>query len=245
MSLFLTLLSFVCAAGLVVLLVPAAPMPATSLRPSAGFLQEQLRLARDRIRARPAETRKELAELLRQFSALLDSGRGEAQAWADLRETWRRRSSDHRLTQLCTQVAAAETAGAGTAEGIRRWMGQEPHQDPELAGVLCRLIGVTALSEQTGAPLSELVEQLAASVDESAELAAAVQTATAGPRLTQLILTLLPVGGLALGQIMGAEPLAMLFGGIVGLGCLVAGLLFLCAGRLWSHRMIRTVRRYA
>lgn len=245
MSLFLTVLTFVSAAGLIVLLVPAPRAVGSSTRPTTGLLRRLLPLIRDRLRTRPAETRKDVAQLLRQFAALLDSGRSEAQAWADLQEIWHRRSPDHPLTRLCAQVAAAEAAGAGTAEGIRRSLGVEPDQDSELSSLLARLVGVTALSEQTGAPLSELLEQLAASVDDSAELAAAVQTATAGPKLTQLILTLLPVGGLALGQVMGAEPVTMLFGGVFGLACLAAGLLFLGLGGLWSHRMIHAVMRHA
>ncbi|WP_120006740.1 type II secretion system F family protein [Nesterenkonia muleiensis] len=245
MSLFLGLLAFVCAAACVLLLVPALREATTSLRRAVSFFSRLPLLVRERVQARPAETRKEAAELLRQFAALLMSGRGEAQAWTDLRETWRRRAPDHQLTKLCAQVAAAEAAGAGTAEGLRRCLAAESDRDPELTRLLTRLVGVTRLSEQTGAPLSELVEQLASSVDDSAELAAAVQTATAGPKLTQLILSLLPVGGLALGQTMGADPLAMLFGGGLGLICLAVGLLFLGAGSLWSRRMIQSVMRHA
>lgn len=188
--------------------------------------------------------RKDAAELLRQFSALLQSGRGEGQAWTDLREQWRRRDPDHPLGQVCATVAASESAGAGAAQGLRRCLEHSPHLDPQLARTLRRLLAVTALSEQTGAPLSQLVEQLADSMDDSAELSAAVHTAVAGPKLTQLILTLLPVGGVGLGQIMGADPLASLLGGGFGLACLVGGLCFLLLGRWWSERMIQTVMRH-
>lgn len=244
MKTYLMVLACVCAVGLVLLLIPAVQH--TAVR-GDSWIQRVRRLADDTwrdMRARPAETRKDMAQLLRQFAALLDSGRSEGQAWADLRKTWQLRSPEHPLTGLCTQVAAAEAAGSGTAEGIRRWLAAEPaHQSSELGRLLSRLVGVCALSEQTGAPLSDLVEQLAISVDDAAELAAAVHTSTAGPKLTQLILMLLPLGGLVLGQVMGAAPVAMLFGGFLGLACLVSGALLLAAGGLWSHRMISRVMR--
>lgn len=246
MSLMLLLITICCAGAAVLLVLPAntrRPGPARAL----PALLARCRALRPNTRHQPGQLRRETAELLRQFSALLASGRGEAQAWVDLRETWRRRAWDHPLTAVCRHAAAAESSGAGTAEGLRRALAARELNSPsgpELRRLLNRLLAVTALSEQTGAPLSALVEQLADSVDSSAELAAAVQTATAGPRLTQLLLTLLPVGGLGLGQLMGAQPLAALFGGGLGLACLAGGTLCLLAGRVWSARMIRTVLRH-
>jgi tight adherence protein B len=234
-----------CAAAMVLVAAPArgptktaSPRPLSRMRDWGQQLQQ-------RLRPRPARMRKDVAELLRQFSALLVSGRGEGQAWEDLRRTWRNRDPDHALSRVSAQIAASEAAGTGTAEGLRRYVAMHSDSDPELTRLLNRLMAVTALSEQTGAPLSELVEQLADSVDEAAELTAAVETATAGPKLTQLILTLLPAGGLALGQIMGASPLATLLGSSVGILCLSAGLLLLGAGRLWSRHMIQKVTRHA
>lgn len=190
----------------------------------------------------PEQLRKESATLLRQFSALLQSGRGEGQAWGDLLAHWRRRDPDHPLTVVCAQAAAAEASGYGTAEGLRRAAAQT--QNLQLRHLVNRLIAVTALSEQTGAALSHLMEQLASAADDSAQLAAAVQTAVAGPKLTQLILTLLPAGAVVLGYIMGAAPIGTLLGGGIGMLCLLAGTGFLVLGRIWSARMIGSVMRH-
>ncbi|WP_158583036.1 type II secretion system F family protein [Nesterenkonia natronophila] len=233
------------AAALVLVVVPAGEHPNTASPSSPSLWRRWGGQLEKRFGPRPARMRKEVAELLRQFSALLVSGRGEGQAWEDLRRTWRSRDPDHTLFRVSAQIAASEAAGTGTAEGLRRYVATHSDSDPELTRLLNRLIAVTALSEQTGAPLSELVEQLADSIDEAAELAAAVETATAGPKLTQLILTLLPAGGLVLGQIMGASPLATLLGSSVGILCLTAGLFLLGTGRLWSRHMIRKVTRRA
>ncbi|NLS11004.1 hypothetical protein HGQ17_13565 [Nesterenkonia sp. MY13] len=245
MSLFLLLLTAGAGAAAVLIAVP----PTVRSERSDVSLRLTLSRARSwvaaRLRPRTAQTRKHAAELLRQFSALLVSGRGEGQAWADLRNHWHRRDPEHPFTAICTQVAASEQAGTGTAHGLRRCLeADSTANDPELSRLVSRLLAVTALSEQTGAPLSGLVEQLAESLDDAAELAGAVETATAGPKLTQLILTLLPVGGVALGQIMGAQPLSLLLGGGLGLACLTGGMLCLLAGRAWSQRMIQAVNNH-
>ncbi|TLQ01428.1 hypothetical protein FEF26_00115 [Nesterenkonia salmonea] len=244
MRLLLIITAAGCAAAAALVAAPSR----TRSHPSSFRMTPRLRDLSQQLahrgRRTPAQMRKDVAELLRQFSALLVSGRGEGQAWSDLRQTWRSRDPDHPLAQVSAHIAASEASGTGTAEGLRRYVAANAGTDPELNRLLNRLVAVTALSEQTGAPLSSLVEQLADSVDESAELAAAVETATAGPKLTQMILSLLPLGGLALGQIMGADPLATLLGSTIGLACMCAGLGFLVAGRFWSHRMIRVVTRH-
>ncbi len=211
---------------------------------------------------RSGQLRREAAVLLRQFSALLQSGRGEGQAWADMRDHWRRRPAaaagmgsvppaegeEHPFAVLCAQVAASEQLGRGSAAGLRRHLRQTQEgsgpAERELRRLVEQLIAVTALSEQTGAPLSRLVEQLAAGMDEASELHAAVQTAAAGPRLTQLVLALLPLGGVGLGQLMGVSPLAALAGSPLGWLCLLAGAVLLAAGWWWSSRLIRGVMRH-
>lgn len=110
-----------------------------------------------------------------------------------------------------------------------------------LTEVLQGLISIHALSQSTGAPLSRLCRKAADSLEDSAALDAAVRTAAAGPRLTQFILAALPLGGLGMGALMGAQPLAVLFGSTLGWGCLLFGLGCLLLGWRWSARMIRAV----
>lgn len=81
-------------------------------------------------------------------------------------------------------------------------------------------------------------------MEDSAALEAAVRAAAAGPRLTQGILAALPVGGVVLGALMGAAPLAVLFGSVLGWGCLLLGLGCMLLGWHWSSAMIRSVARH-
>lgn len=249
--------------GVVVAAVLMLIRPARGFRPGMGPRQWDVRGIWNRLRRgsgdRRAELRRDAAVLLRQFSALLQSGRGEAQAWADLRDHWRRRSplsvraaperavqgGEHPLAAICAQVAASEQLGQGTAAGLRRCVQEmSGRAESDVLRLLEQLIAVTALSEQTGAPLSRLVERLAAGLDESSELHAAVRTAAAGPKLTQLVLALLPLGGVGLGQLMGVSPLATLAGTPLGWLCLVVGAFLLATGWWWSSRLIQGVMRH-
>lgn len=202
--------------------------------------------------------------LLHQYAALLQSGRSQAQAWADLSAHWRSREDSHPLAQICERASSAEHCGLGAVVGLRRSLdsfteGHRPGAGPGprvtpvrvsanatvvLTEVLQRLITIHALSQSTGAPLSRLCRKAAESLEDSAALDAAVRTAAAGPRLTQLILAALPLGGLAMGALMGAQPLVVLFGSSLGWGCLTAGLGCMFLGWRWSTRLIRSVTPY-
>lgn len=186
--------------------------------------------------------------LLRQYASLLQSGRTQAQAWEDLRSHWRSRDPQHPLAILCERVFAAEHAGLGVEVGLRRALkssNAKVREDSKEVprAVIERLVSVHALSQTTGAPLAGLCRQAAASLEEAAALHAAIRASSAGPRLTQHILTLLPIGGLFMGMLMGGSPVGVLLGTALGWACLITGLGILVFGRLWSDRMIRGVAR--
>lgn len=186
--------------------------------------------------------RRDAAVLLRQFAALVDSGRSEAQAWSDVYRHWQSRQHDHPFTEVCATVTAAEHSGLGASYGLSR--AAEQAQNPQVVHLVHRLQAVTALSEQTGTALSRLVEQLAHGFDAAGELASSVQTAVAGPRLTQNMLTVLPIGAIGLGHLMGASPLVTMISHPVGWACLILGVTALLSGRAWSARMIHQVKRH-
>lgn len=59
----------------------------------------------------------------------------------------------------------------------------------------------------------------------------------AGARATAAILAGLPVLGVLLGQLIGAQPLRFLLGGHAGGWLLVVGTMLVCGGLLWSDRI--------
>jgi tight adherence protein B len=87
---------------------------------------------------------------------------------------------------------------------------------------------------------------LAAGLARSAALARAQQAVaddlaseTAAPRATARILGLLPIIGLGLGQLLGADPLRWLVGAPAGWLCLGLGTMLLFAGRCWVQAILR------
>ena len=60
----------------------------------------------------------------------------------------------------------------------------------------------------------------------------------AGARTTAAVLAGMPVLGIALGQAIGADPVAFLLSGGAGGVLLVIGITLSCLGLLWSDRIV-------
>jgi tight adherence protein B len=101
------------------------------------------------------------------------------------------------------------------------------------------------LSEQTGAPLADVLDRLASGLRQDAEVDAEVEAALAAPRATARLLAGLPLVGVALGELIGARPVAVLVGTPLGRVCAVGGLMLAGAGQLWTRSMVRRVVRTA
>ena len=65
----------------------------------------------------------------------------------------------------------------------------------------------------------------------------------AGPRATARTLATLPLIGLLLGVLMGADPIGWLLGSALGLGCLAGGAVLTGLGILWTSRIAAGVER--
>ena len=72
---------------------------------------------------------------------------------------------------------------------------------------------------------------------ERERFSARVDSGMAGARTTAAVLAGLPVLGIGLGQLIGADPLKFLLSGGIGGWLLVAGVMLACCGLLWSDRI--------
>ena len=97
------------------------------------------------------------------------------------------------------------------------------------------------LAETTGAPLADVLDGVASTLREQQALADDLAAALAGPRATVHLLTVLPLGGVLLGELIGARPTHVLLGTGVGRWCAVLGAVLLLLGRWWMGRMVRAV----
>lgn len=95
------------------------------------------------------------------------------------------------------------------------------------------------VAAQTGAPLAQVLEQLAEAVAADAEQAGELTAALAGPRATARVLTALPALGVLVGGAMGARPWQVLTDGGLGSALAVTGIGLVVTGRVWVGALVR------
>jgi len=74
------------------------------------------------------------------------------------------------------------------------------------------------------------------------EVVSEAQGQLSSTRATAVLLATLPIAAIAMGSVLGAEPLAVLLGSTVGAVCLTAGLALSALGWWWIVRQIASVR---
>jgi tight adherence protein B len=93
------------------------------------------------------------------------------------------------------------------------------------------------LAADHGMAISAMMRTVQADIVERQRFWTRVQASLAGARATAVILAALPVLGIALGELIGAAPIAFLTDGVIGGWFLVAGTGLLCAGLWWADRI--------
>lgn len=146
------------------------------------------------------------------------------------------------------EVAAAETGHAGVAGGLRAVAARARLGADVAAG----LRGVAASSSRTaqwerlavywqlgsehGLAIAGLMHAAQRDITERQRFSSQVRAGMAGARASAAILAALPALGVLLGQLIGAHPVRFLLtpgGGWL----LLAGVILVCAGLLWSDRI--------
>ncbi|WP_344165254.1 type II secretion system F family protein [Nocardiopsis rhodophaea] len=175
-----------------------------------------------------ARRRRAVVELTRSFAAELRAGRTPAAAVESAIA-----EAEPPVAAELTPVTAAARSGADLAPAL------------EAAAVLPGTAGLRYLAAcwrvtaGTGAGLADVVDRLSESLMREEELREELAAHLAGPRTTALLLSVLPVAGLAMAALLGGGPLAFLFGTPLGLACLTAGAALDALGLYWTNRMVR------
>ncbi|WP_168200339.1 type II secretion system F family protein [Protaetiibacter larvae] len=97
---------------------------------------------------------------------------------------------------------------------------------------------------ESGAPLAAALDRVADSLRALADADRQIDLAIAGPISTARIVALLPLLGLGMGLLIGANPLAVLFGTVPGAVAGAGGAALLFAGARWNRRLVAAARRY-
>jgi tight adherence protein B len=135
-------------------------------------------------------------------------------------------------------VAARARLGADVAAGLRSVAGHST-----VPGYWERLSVCWLLAQTRGLAIVALVRAAQRDIIERERFASSVSAGMAGARATAAILAGLPVLGVGLGQLIGAEPLRFLLAGGVGGWLLLIGVALACAGLWWSDRITDRVLR--
>jgi tight adherence protein B len=93
----------------------------------------------------------------------------------------------------------------------------------------------------TGAPMADLLDQVAKALRADQAVERTVGSELAGPRATGKMMAVLPLCGIGLGYVLGGDPIGFLVGGPLGWGCLVGGAALAAAGVLWIEWLARQV----
>lgn len=168
-----------------------------------------------------------------------------------------RRGGDLPVGLVCVQVASRLRSGAAPEvawrEELARWgvvpVGGERDVGPVLEGLQGRsrtldsAIAACRLAAHSGAPLADVLDGCSQTIAEADEAERDRARALAGPATTARILAWLPVAGLALGVLVGADPVTVLAGGGLGTLCLVVGVVLALAGRAWIAGLVAAAAR--
>ncbi len=176
--------------------------------------------------------------LLEGLSAALRAGLTPAQACEQVARSAARveaASGGDPLDGLADRLAAQASTGAPLEPTLRA--AADRLASPSLLAAAAGL----AMAERHGAPVVDVLDGLVSALRDAARSAAAVQTALAAPRATATLLGVLPLAGIALGELVGVDPVAVLVGAPLGRVALALGLAATWIGRVWMRRLVRQV----
>lgn len=197
-------------------------------------------LARVSLRKKRAKTDPhEIPLFVHQLTGLLQAGRTPSQLWGDAFGVHGNTGSGFSVAVSPTLQSAHHAAqlGLSVPEVLREAASRT--RDPALRTLWQDLAACQEVAERSGAPLAAVLARYAVQRESQLDSDAARDTALAGPRATVRLLSWLPLFGLAVGYLIGVDPMAVLLGSVPGIAALGAGFVLMVAGRIWSSRLVR------
>jgi tight adherence protein B len=133
-------------------------------------------------------------------------------------------------------IAARARLGADVAAGMR-----SVARRSSLPAHWERLAACWQLAHTHGLAIGTLMQTAQRDLVERQRFSSRVDAGLAGARTTAAVLAGLPAVGIALGQLIGADPVGFLLAGGFGEWLLILGVLLGCAGLLWCDRITGAV----
>lgn len=181
----------------------------------------------------------EIPLFVHQLTGLLQAGRTPSQLWGDALKVHANTSTgfSEAVRPALHSAHQAAQLGLGVPDVLREASGR--CRDSGLRRLWQDLAACVEVAERSGAPLAGVLARYAVQRESQLDSDAARDTALAGPRATVRLLSWLPLFGLAVGYLIGVDPIAVLLGSVPGAAALCAGVLLMIAGRVWSSRLVR------
>lgn len=222
----------VMACAVIVCAALSSLMPWTAVL-ALGLLVATL-LARRRLGLRRHARRQEAAVLQGALDVLVGELRVGAHPVAAIGVA--AKESHGPVARSLSSVAARAVLGADVAAGLRAQA-----QRSASPGHWDRLAVCWGLAQTHGLAIATLMQAAQRDIVERERFHGRVEAGMAGARATAAILAGLPLLGVLLGQMIGADPLSFLFTGGLGGWLLVIGSGLICCGLLWSDRITSRV----
>lgn len=184
-------------------------------------------LTQRRSRSRPRS--EQLADALRTLAAELRAGSTPSEAL--IRST----GSPPLWPGAITAARFGEPIDAGFRADAER--------DPELSEALRQLAACWHVGINRGSGLVVSLDRLVLSLRAQQEVRATVRNELAAPRATGRMLAFLPVVGVAMGYLLGADPIAWFLGTSAGGLVLALAIALTVLGAIWTHRIVQRVER--
>jgi tight adherence protein B len=102
-----------------------------------------------------------------------------------------------------------------------------------------RVDAAVEVAQASGAALADVLDRLDADLRAVERSRASAQAQAAGAQASALLLAVMPVAGVGLGYLIGADPWRILLHTPLGVGCLVGAMVLQLSGLAWAARLAR------
>jgi tight adherence protein B len=219
-----------CAAAVAAVLAVVLPVSVVAACSVVGVTMWMRRTRQVRVRRRAAES----AALQGALDVLVGELRVGAHPVAAFRVA--ATEVDGAVAASLRAVAARARLGADVAAGLHSVARSSPvpaHWE--------RLAVCWQLAQNHGLAIATLMQTAQRDIVERGRFSAKVDAGMTGARTTAAVLAGLPLLGVGLGQLIGAEPVRFLLSGGIGGWLLVVGVVLACGGLLWADHITAQV----
>lgn len=213
-------------------------MSADALHGTRACARRRFRLSRRPRGGHEEATIEQAAAVAEQLATLLSAGVGVAAAWTHLAPVSESGAGEQTSAGDEARTAAPADPVVAAAAAAREGLPvHEALRSGDESGAWRALAAAWEIAAACGAPLAASLRELAAALRDEGQLRREVRTALAGPNASARLVAWLPVIAIGFGLVLGFDTLAVLLGSPLGLGCLLAGLGLLWAGRRWNRAL--------